>query len=316
MGQTKLLLAREPIESVLANPDTSNEIREQLELVGQARTFATELGLDVGGQYTSFVDWPGDRIVTTLVSTRPQQVTPAGFWFPIIGELPYKGFFDPERAADEAARLRNDGLDVCEFGVRAYSTLGWLNDPVTGPMLRRDSGELLETVLHELVHATVYVSDHIDFNEGVASFIGQEASVLFYQIAGEPEKALRRQGDVDDGRRINSELLRFRGQVAALYEHSSGDVAAQRSELERAARDRIATVSLSNRDPAALAEHLQLNDACLALIGTYASDIERYAQRLDELSGDLPRFVAHLKAAADADDPKSALLSADPDDPD
>jgi predicted aminopeptidase len=312
-GQTRLLLAREPIDSVLTDPETPIEIRERLELVRSAREFATGLGLDVGGQYTSFVAWPGDRIVTTVVATRPREVTPAGFWFPIIGELPYKGFFDPQRAASETARLRDDGLDVCEFGVRAYSTLGWLNDPITGPMLRRESGELLETILHELVHATVYVSDHVDFNEGVASFIGQEGSVLFYQQAGEPDKAQQRRSEVSDNRRISAELLLLREEVSTLYQESNEsrlDPEPQRHALEQAARERIAAIPLANRDAAALASELRLNDACLALVGTYSSDIEQYAARLRELSGDLPAFIAQLEASADADDPKSALLQA------
>jgi predicted aminopeptidase len=315
VGQTRLLLAREPIDAVLIDPETSAELRERLELVGRAREFAIGLGLDVGGQYTSFVAWPGDRIVTTVVATRPHEVAPAGFWFPIIGELPYKGFFDPERAAAEVSRLRDRGLDVCEYGVRAYSTLGWLDDPITGPMLRRGSGELLETILHELVHATVYVSGHVDFNEGVASFIGQEGSVLFYQMAGESDKARKRQSEIADRRRISSEMLRFREQVATLYEtyeESSEAPDRQRETIEQAARERIAMLPLANQDAAALSDRVRLNDACLALIGTYASDIERYAVRLRELGGDLRRFIALLPASAHADDPKAELLAPQP----
>lgn len=311
VGQTRLLLAREPIQSVLSDPDTTDEIREHLELVERVRAFARELGLDVGGQYTSFVAWPGDRIVTTVVATRPREVEPAGFWFPIIGKLPYKGFFDPLRADKEAARLRNEGLDVCEVPVRAYSTLGWLDDPVTGPMLRRDSGVLVETILHELVHATVYVPNHIDFNEGVATFIGQEGSVLFYRMAGDSDQALRRQTEVDDSRRIDSELLRFREQVSALYQQSPPDLAARRSALERDARERIAAIPLAQQDAAELADRLQLNDACLALIGTYSADLEQYAQRLRTLAGDLSRFIVLLEVAAGTDDPKAALLSSE-----
>ncbi|MFP8879551.1 MAG: aminopeptidase [Myxococcota bacterium] len=315
VGQTRLLLAREPIDSVLNDPETPTEIRERLELVGRAREFATGLGLDVGGQYTSFVAWPGDRIITTVVATRPREVAPAGFWFPVVGKLPYKGFFDPQRAATEAARLREEGMDVCEFGVRAYSTLGWMDDPITGPMLRRESGELLETILHELVHATVYEPNHVDFSEGVANFIGQEGSVRFYQVAGEPERARQRRSEITDDRHLKSELLRFREQVSALYANSSDDPEPQRRALERAVRERIATLPLANQDAAVVASRLRLNDACLALIGTYSSDIERYAARLQQLAGDLPRFVALLEASADADDPKSALLEPGPIDP-
>lgn len=309
VGQARLLQARRSIDALLADPTTPAELREQLELVGSVREFATQLGLEVGGQYTSFVAWPGDRIVTTVVATRPGEVEPAGFRFPLIGTLPYKGFFDPDRAEAEAGKLRAEGLDVCVFGVRAYSTLGWLDDPVTGPMLRRNPGELVETLLHELVHATVYVAEHIDFNEGVASFIGEEASVRFYRARNALADAERRRTEVADSRAIDVEMLRFRGAVAELYESGADSPQAERSELERDSRERIAALELESRDAAAIAPRLRLNDACLALAGTYASDVDRYAARLDALGGDLPRFVDLLRESAEADDPKAALLA-------
>ena len=197
-GQTRLLHARRPIDEVLNDPSTADDLRQRLERVGQARNFAAELGLDVGDQYTSYVDWPGDRIVTTVVATRPGEVEPAGFWFPIVGRVPYKGYFDREKAEAEAKRLRERGLDVCELAVPAYSTLGWLDDPVTAPMLRRGEGPLVETILHELVHATVYVRNQPDFNEGVASFIGDEGSVRFYAATNGPEASRRERERIEE----------------------------------------------------------------------------------------------------------------------
>jgi len=174
--------ARRPIEAILADPDTRDELRHRLETVQQVRRYANTLGLEIDEQYTTYVDWPGDRVITTVIATRPGEVVPAGFWFPFLGRLPYKGFFDPSRAEAEAASLREEGLDVCVVAVPAYSTLGWLKDPVTAPMLLRGEGPAVETILHELVHATVYVKDHIDFDETAASFVGQEASVEFYEL--------------------------------------------------------------------------------------------------------------------------------------
>jgi predicted aminopeptidase len=201
-------------------------------------------------------------------------------------------------------------MDVCEFGVRAYSTLGWMNDPVTGPMLRREAGELLETILHELVHATVYVRDHADFNESVARFIGEEASVDFYDRAGQTERARQRRLEIRDARRIDAELIRFRDEVAALYEtHDAGaDRDRTRVELEEQARDRIVALPLEGTDATLLAGSLRMNDACVALTGTYSSDLERYRDLLVRLGGDLAEFVSRLQAAADADDPLQVLL--------
>lgn len=310
IGQTRLLHARQPIQAVLADPATPPEVLDSLRLVVEARHFADTLGLDVDGQYTSFVPWPGDRVVTSVVATRPGEVTPAGFRFPLLGELPYKGFFDRERADREAATLRARGLDVCEFGARAYSTLGWLDDPVTGPMLRGGEGQLLETILHELVHATVYVREHVDFNESVASFIGQEGSVSFYQRQGQFSLARRRRQEIQNARSVDAELLRLRDRVAELYaSHDAGAARDhERQQLETRARERVSRLSLEGVDAEDLASSLRLNDACLALTGTYSTDVARYDALLEQLDGDLSAFVGRLRAAADAEDPLTALL--------
>ena len=113
-------------------------------------------------------------------------------WFPIVGSVPYRGYFDAERAAAEAAAPARQGpRRVSSQRVRAYSTLGWFDDPLTGPMLRQDEGALVETLFHELLHATVFVAGEPDFNEGVAAFVGQEARVRFYadRDGREPRRA-------------------------------------------------------------------------------------------------------------------------------
>jgi predicted aminopeptidase len=311
MGQNRLLRARQPIEAVLADPATPPEISERLLLVLQVREFAIQLGLDVQGQYTSFVGWPGDRVITTVVATRPGTVTPADFHFLLLGRLPYKGFFDRERAEKEAETLRADGLDVCEFGVSAYSTLGWMDDPITEPMLRQEPGQLVEVILHELVHATVYLKGHAKFNESIASFIGEEGSVLFYENASHPERAHRRSLEIEDARRVDAELLRFRSEVSALY--TSQDDGANRDEirrdLEERARKRIRNLPLVTRDPNRLAAELRMNDACLALTGTYAAELERYATLFSQLDGDLVALIARLKGVKGSKNPLEALLS-------
>ncbi len=307
--QTRLLRARQPIDALLADPATTPELRARLALVMEARAFAVRLGLDVGAQYTSYVDWPGDRIVTTLVATRPGTVEPVGFWFPIAGRVPYKGFFDPARAAAEAERLRARGLDVCETPVPAYSTLGWMDDPVTGPMLRRGDGFLAETVLHELVHASIYVPDVPDWNEGIARFIGEEASVRLFAETGRP--AAERRARVEEQRRIDAELLRLRSAVAELYAAAKpgSERDAARTALAAEARAALAALPLETLDAVEVAASLPLNDACLALRGTYAAHLERLRELLSALDDELPAFVARIRAAAGADDPLAALAA-------
>jgi predicted aminopeptidase len=313
LGQARLLGARRPIADLLADAGAPAELRERLAWIPELRAFASRLGLEVGEQYTSYVDWPGDRVVTTVVATPPGSLEPHRFWFPIVGRVPYKGYFDRSAAQTEAARLRADGFDVCEVPVRAYSTLGWFDDPVTGPMVRLAEGALFETLLHELVHATVYLPSQADFNEGVASFIGEEGSVRFLAEISGPEAAAQQRERVSDARRIDAARLAFREQVASLYA-SGADAAARptlRAAAEARAREAIAALPLTTRDAGRVAAELRLSDACLALTRTYAADVERYADALARLGGELPAFVARLRDAARTPDARAALLGSE-----
>jgi predicted aminopeptidase len=194
--------------------------------------------------------------------------------------------------------------------VPAYSTLGWLDDPVTEPMLQRGEGSTVETIFHELVHATVYVKGHADFNETVATFIGQEASVRFYENGETPDNAQARRTAVDEQRALGNVLVNLRQQVAALYADEaaadSRDVA--REDLVRQARAEIATLTFGTQDAAAFAREIRLNDACLALSGTYGAEMGRYVAKLAALDGDLPALVGRLRSVADAPDPAEEFL--------
>lgn len=306
-GQLRLLRAERPIDQVLADPATSEEVRSSLALVADVLPFAASLGLHVDGQYTDYAAWPGDRVVTALVATEPRHIDPAGFWFPVIGRMPYKGYFDPARAEREAERLRARGLETCLVPVPAYSTLGWLDDPVTQPMLRRGAGAFVETLLHELMHATAFVSGDADWNEGVATFVGEEASLRFFAARGGAE-AERERARVADERAIAHIVAKLRERVAALYEApASAATSLERAQLEEAARAALRALPLTTADPALVAERTPLADPCLAIRGTYERDLPLWQQRLAALGGDLPRFITEARAAAQTEDPRAGL---------
>lgn len=307
-GQARLLLGSRPVADVLSDPQTSPQLRANLETVEKARTQARELGLQVDGQYTSFVAWPEDRIITTVVATRPGEVQPADFSFFAIGKLPYKGFFDPAQAQAEAEKLAAQGLDTCVSPVTAYSTLGWLDDPVTEPMLKAPPGRIAEVVVHEFVHATIFIREDAEFNESLATFIGQEASVRFFK---DPAQAARQRARVNDARMLAKEIGDYAHQVELLYEEPRPPNTKARAELEARFRKRVARLPFEarNREQAqAAAQALRLNDACLALRGTYGADIPAFETKLHELDGDLPGFIERAKTAAKQEDPREALL--------
>ena len=310
-GQARLLAARQPVDEVVAAPDTSPELKAQLSAIRRSRDYARQIGLTVKSQYTDYVAWPHDRIITSLVVTQPGSVEPYPFSYPFVGELPYKGFFDHDRAETEAESFRQKGFDVCLLPVPAYSTLGFFADPITDPMLRGGEGPAVETVLHEFVHATVFVDGDADLNESSASFIGEEASVLFF--APDPEKAAQRRTQVDEKRKVRGRLLEFRQQVAALYADSEEPPSpATREALETGFRDSIRALDLTTRDPEKLAQSLRLNDACLAIAGTYSADLPEHQRLFRSMDGDLPAYVERLKASAQEEDPRTKFFSLSP----
>ena len=296
---------RQPIEEAVEDSEHPAQTRALLQLVASVRNFGSGLGLRVGDQYTSFVAWPGDRIVTTLVRTRSGSLEPVPWRYPLLGDLPYRGYFDRERAETEAERLRRDeGFDVCTTGVSAYSTLGWLADPVTSPMLEHGAARLVETLLHELVHATAFFPGQADFNEGAAQFIGQEAAIRFFEEqAGEaaiPLPGAERVGDsIADRRLIARATLAFRDRLKGIED--GPDRAAHRVSAEQEARAALAALPLRVLDAEKVARASRLSDACLALRGTYVRDLPRHAQVLEALDGDLAAVIARLSRWAEED---------------
>ena len=225
--------------------------------------------------------------------------------------MPYKGYFDLASATAEAEHLRASGLDVCESRVPAYSTLGWFDDPVTGPMLREPEAELVETLFHELVHATFYVPGDADWSEGSASFVGEEARVRFYAQTQGPEAGARERARVETRRRYRDALLRARQEAERVYAELPPGAAreAARADVDRRARE--AVVALAPPDEAAVwSARVRTNDACLALAATYSALTPCLAARLEAQQGDLAALIAELRAAAQVEDPRGALFGA------
>jgi predicted aminopeptidase len=310
-GQLRILRARQPIARVLADTATPPAARESLALVESVRSYAQRIGLRVGGQYRAYAAWPGDRVVTAVVATRAGEIEPAGFWFPVVGTQPYKGFFDLARAEREAAELRARGLDTCLVAVPAYSTLGWFDDPVIAPMLQGGTGPFVAMLLHELVHATVFIASDADFNESVATFVGQEAAVRFFAERGDTASAAGERERAADERAVASVLASLRARIAELYATpDDGARSATRSQLESDARAALRALPLTSRAAGELATRIQLQDACLALAGTYQRDLPVWARRLEAMGGDLPAFVSAARAAARTANPRTALSTA------
>ncbi len=187
--QGKIIYARKPIEDALESAETSEEEKEKLRVVVAAREFSKTLGLDPKNTFTSFARVDRYPLLWVVAGSKPDAFELYTWWFPIVGRTPYKGFFDQDDAKDEAHRLQEKGYETWVRGSDAFSTLGWFDDPVLSTTLRHNVVTIADTVIHETVHTTVWIPNHVDFNESLANFVGGEGAVRFFSTIGPRELA-------------------------------------------------------------------------------------------------------------------------------
>lgn len=180
-----------PIEEVLRREDLGEEEKERILFIQEVKRFGEKrLGLKRSKNYTKFYEAKGPPLYIITASEK-DRLFPYYWRFPIIGEVTYKGFFTLEGVIKEKLFLERKGLDTYVQGVSAYSTLGWLKDPIFSTMLHWDLPTLANIILHEMAHGTIYFKGETDFNEQLATFIGNQGTIEFLKEKfGESSKEL------------------------------------------------------------------------------------------------------------------------------
>lgn len=211
IAEAKILAGRRPLVEVIADPTTDPATRNTLILVREARSFAIDqLGLNTGNSYTSFTQLESDTLALVLSAAYRDRLQARTWWFPIVGHVPYRGFFDEDDALDEQRDLEDDGYDTWLRPTSAFSTLGWFADPLLSSMLYADEVEVVGTVLHELSHNHLFVPGRVRFNESFATFIGRTAVAEFFctRQGGGPDtvKCLRAQARWRDAQKFSAFL--------------------------------------------------------------------------------------------------------------
>nr|AOE12569.1 aminopeptidase [uncultured bacterium]CCF99913.1 aminopeptidase [uncultured Flavobacteriia bacterium] len=182
IGQSKILLNTEEVSDVLNDPATADSVKTKLNFIEEVRRYAQDsLGLNDSENYTSFYDQKGKDLLW-VVQACPEFSLEANTWYyGFLGRLPYRGYFDSLRCAKLGKKLWDEGYDVDVSPVEAWSTLGWFRDPILSNMLDKDEGMLARLVIHELTHATLYVESDAEFNENLATFVGDQGTYLFLE---------------------------------------------------------------------------------------------------------------------------------------
>jgi predicted aminopeptidase len=300
----KILARRQPIAALIANPATDAALRAKLQLVLDARRFALDsLGLKAGAEFTTYSRLDRDTLVLVLSAAYRDSLAFRTWWFPVVGSVPYKGFFDFAAGVREAKATDAAGFDAVLRPASAFSTLGWFDDPLLPTTLQLDSLELANTVIHELVHTTYYAPGQAVFNESLANYVGSRGAERFFRARGQESAAsevVRRW----DEERVLGEFwtalyTSLDSAFAAHPGHRAGRLAA-RDTLFARARDRLRVEyapRIPTLDSAAIAR-VTFNTAVVLSRRIYLTDLALFERAQVRLNGDVRASIAQLLTVA------------------
>jgi predicted aminopeptidase len=219
-GQYEILSGSVPLSEGLQSASLSPDERQRLGLVPRIKEFGEDsLGLSETRNYQSVYLKSDNPPIYTVSASPRDRLSRMTWWFPVVGNMPYLGFFELEKAKAEGKKLRGKDLDVIIGRAEAYSTLGWFKDPVTLNLIRGSTLELVETIIHEMTHTTLYVKGQGEFNEGLALFIGKMGALAFME--GNYGKAhplsLEAEKSIEDERIFCPYLNSLLNELEALY---------------------------------------------------------------------------------------------------
>jgi predicted aminopeptidase len=318
LAEARILRARQPIHAVMNDTTTDEATRGKLRFVLDARRFAAEeLGIDVGDAYTMYTKLESDTLALVVSAAHKDALVPKTWWFPIVGRVPYKGFFSERDARDAQADLEAEGFDTYLRPTAAFSTLGWFNDPVLSSMLATDEVEVVETVLHELAHRHLFVPGQVGFNESFATFVGRVGATRFFctREGGGPDtvKCERARARWRDHQRFSVFVDGLVEGLQAIY----GDASLTREQkVERRETVFAAALERFDTDVAPTFESIgfggfretPLNNATLLARIRYYHRLPDFDALLEARGGDLRVVLGELRLRADrVDDPFELL---------
>ncbi len=304
-GQLKIVMNAEEIETVLNDPGVADSIKNMLQLVPEIKQFTYEyLGFEETDNYQTYFDQGGKPVLWVVTASEPFALKAKEWYFPFLGEVPYKGFFVYGKAEDEQRELKRADWDTNLRVAGGWSTLGWFRDPVLSNMLEQSAGELANTIVHELTHGNLFVKDSVEFNENLASFIGDQGARMFleHKFGVDSEESGTYEQRQSDRRRFTEHILRGADLLDELYKSQGEDMA---QNLRYTPKKKLIDEIISSADTLTLNEKArymlylnksEVNNAFFMSFLRYRADFSVFENQLEkDFEGDLKQYFQHLK---------------------
>jgi predicted aminopeptidase len=303
-GQLTIVWNAQPVDKILASPTAPDSLKQKLILIQEARRYAIDsLGLNDTDNYQTLFDQQGKEIMWVVTASEPFQLKEKTWQFPVVGRVPYKGYFNVDLARQEKENLEKDGWDVNITNPSGWSTLGWFTDPILSDMLYKSEGDLASLIIHEMVHATIFVKDSVNFNENLASFIGDLGALKFVRFKygrGSKQEVTFVQEDADF-RKYSNHMLRGATYLDSVYSAIAEKPITDKKVSKQAAIKKIVarmdTLSLYfNKQPSKRFEKKLPNNALFLSYRRYAAQqMDLHGLFRQKFGGDFHLMVHHFK---------------------
>lgn len=297
-GQMEIWRKSRPNAEALADPNVSAHVKQRLRLIEELRAFAaSDLRLPTKS-FGKYCDLQRPYVVWVVYAAPEFSVEGKQWWYPLVGSLKYRGFFDEKDALNEGRQLKEKGYDVFVGGVEAYSTLGYLKDPVLNTFLHRSDAELAELIFHELTHAKVFIPGDTDFNEAFATANAEDGVRRWLRSKHDLAGLRAYESNLKKSRQIISLVLGAREQLKDVYARTYRSVETERLAKQRVYDDmlkRALTINPNARIHRQSAAH-SWNNARLNTIAAYYSLVPGFERLLKKQGNDLDAF--HREVAA------------------
>jgi predicted aminopeptidase len=236
------------------------------------------------------------------VATPEFSVEPEQWCFIFAGCFNYQGFFTEQQAKQFANKLNHQGYDTYVAGSRAYSTLGWFDDPLLNTMLLQNEASRIGILFHELAHQKLYLDNDPAFSEAFAVFIEQEGVSRWLAARVESDALKQYQQTLQRRSQFHSLLLATRNSLDRLYKSdlSESSKRERKNQLFEQLKLDYAKLKTGWGGYAGYDKWMgqALNNAHLALVATYREQVDNFQSLLTRLNGDLPAFYQEVERIA------------------
>jgi len=287
-----------PVQEVLENERVDHESKEKIRLVQEVKGYGEKkLGLTKTENYSKYFEVKGPVLHVFTVSEK--DCLRLYHWnFPITGKVTYKSFFTKEGVLKEKRIFEEKGYDTFIQQAGAYSTLGWLKDPIFSSMLQWEEAALANLILHEMVHATLYFKGQTDLNEQMATFIGNHGAIHFLgeKYGKESEQVVEaihhQEDDILFSRWIDQACQR----LSTFYseEISRDEKIKGREEIFCLLKEEFKKISFKT-DCYKGFEKVNINNAVLLAYHRYVHRLENFHALYEYFENDLRRMIDFFK---------------------